>query len=101
MTASRAIQNRVFTRARKNLARISHVSIFQSVGTAHAHPSKHPRKHTPGSGAAALEFPKIFRVFLAACGFSLRFPPPKNGAKTKTDAFRNPLARGAQQTAVV
>lgn len=51
-SAPRAPQNAIFTPARKNHPRISHVPIFGNVGSAHARSAKHPRKHTSHSDRA-------------------------------------------------
>jgi hypothetical protein len=100
MTASRAIQKRAFTPARKIRARISHVSIFQNMGSAHVTPPKTPRKPTSGSEPVLRVFPEFSAIHTPARRFSTPIFAPQFGSKTETDASRNPLAPGAQQTAV-
>jgi hypothetical protein len=100
MTASRAIQKRVFARARKNRARISHVSIFQNVDSTHAPSPKSVRKPTPHPALNSRLFPLFSAICSAGFGFPDDFRPPENGSEIKTDAFRNPFANTAQQTRV-
>ncbi len=100
MTASRAIPKRVFTPARKNRARISHVLIFQNVGSAHAHPSETPRNPTSGSGCKTGPFPAFFAIGPAAQRPRHPFRTPQNGPKTVSAPCRKRIASTAQQTPV-
>jgi hypothetical protein len=100
MTASRAIQKHVFTRARKKRARISHVSVFQNVDSTHAPSPKSVRKPTPDSTLNSRRFPPFFAICTPGFGVPDDFRPPENGSEIKTDAFRNPVANTAQQTRV-
>jgi hypothetical protein len=100
MTASRAIQKRGFTRARKNRARISHVSIFQNVDSTQPPSPKSVRKPTPDSTLNSRRIPPFFAICTPDFVFPDDFRPPENGSEIKTDAFRNPVANTAQQTRV-
>jgi hypothetical protein len=82
MTASRAIQQRVFESARKNKRRISHIPISGNVGNTATHPPKSPRNHTSGSDLGTLTFPRKNRDKPSPRPVSTRGgPPPKQGRK--------------------
>jgi hypothetical protein len=80
------------TPARILRARISHISIFQNVGSAHAHPSKTPRNPTSGLARETRAFSAFFTFFPAAIVFGTPFSTPRIGAKTISALSRKPLA---------
>ncbi len=94
MTASRAIPKRVFAPARIFRARISHVSIFQNVGSAHASRAKHPCKQTPHSRAAALTKAVFSRHIFADTRIKRLFCPrfaPRNRCGNQNRHFPQSL----------
>ncbi len=99
-SAPRAPKNPRFTPARKNRARISHVSIFQNMGSARATPQKSPRNPTLDSPSPAREFPTFSRVHTPAVRFRDPFLRSQNTSEIKTGASHNPFANTAQQTPV-
>jgi hypothetical protein len=80
------------TPARIFRARISHVSIFQNVGSAHAHTSKTPRNPTPGLARETRAFSTFSTLCPAAIVFGAPSSIPRIGAKTISPLSRKPLA---------
>jgi hypothetical protein len=82
MTASRAIQKRVFGSARKNEGRISHIPGNGNVGNTATHPPKPPRNHTSDSDLGTLAFSRKNIDKPSARPVSARAAaPPKQGRK--------------------
>jgi hypothetical protein len=98
--APRAPGNPVPAPARIFRVRVSHISMFQNVGSAREMPPKTPRK--PMSGCALVS--RLFPTFSSGWPLDVVFPvsifAPQIGSETKTDASRTRIAATAQQTPV-
>ena len=68
-----------FTPARKNHPRISHVSVFQNVGSAHTPPAKTPRNPTLDSPSPAREVPAFSRLHPLGFVVATRSSTPQKG----------------------
>jgi hypothetical protein len=88
------------TPARILRARISHISIFQNVGSAHAHPPETTHNPTSGSGCETGPFPAFVAIGPAAQRSRHPFRTPQNGPKTVSAPCCKRIASAAQQTPV-
>jgi hypothetical protein len=80
------------TPARICRARISHVSIFQNMGSAHAIPPKTPRNPTAGCAHTTRVFSTYFAFFPAVSVLAGLVSTPQFGSTTISPLSRNPVA---------